>query len=313
MWRVDNARVRTLELADLAHLLRAEIEIEHRKVRRKMIGIGRARDRNDVLLHKVAQRNLRRALAIGLADALERIVVRDLAARQGAIGGHRQAVLAAGGNDLGLVQERMHFDLVRHQRLTCHLHGFIEHRGSEIGDADMTRQPLALERAERRDALRERDLRAGPMDEQQVHRRKPERLEAVIESAFELVEAIPVDFGGQKYVVALHAGRPNAFADFTLIAIVLRRVDVAVANLQGRLDGFDADRALQRHGAKADRRNLCAIGFDDVHCILPDGSREGIGATWRLPKRARLTDQPVTATRAFCKRLLNVNYIRIIQ
>jgi hypothetical protein len=56
---IDHAPVRFLELADLGHLGLGQAEIEHREIGGEMVGIGRARDRDDALLHQITQRHLR--------------------------------------------------------------------------------------------------------------------------------------------------------------------------------------------------------------------------------------------------------------
>ena len=61
-----------------------------------------------------------------LADALEHLVAGHLAAGERAVGRHRQAVVAAGGKHLALVDERMDLDLVRHQRFARELHRLCE-------------------------------------------------------------------------------------------------------------------------------------------------------------------------------------------
>ena len=258
-----------LEPADGRHLLVAQREVEHREIGGKVIGIGGARNRNDALLHQIAQRDLRRRLAMRRADAIERVVVRDLPSRQRAIGGDREAMLAAGRDDLGLVEKRMDFDLVVHQRLIRGLNGLIQHPAGEICHADVARQPGALERAQRLHAFGHRNLRARPVDQQQIDGRKVERLEALIDGTLELVEPVPINLGGQEHIVAADARCANPLPHFAFVAVVLGRVDVAVAEVQRGLDRLDTHVALQRHGAKADARNPGAIGFDDVHRGTP--------------------------------------------
>ena len=76
--RIDHAAVGPLELADLGHLGLAQGEVEDREIGGQMVGLGGARDRDDALLHQIAQRDLRRALAMRLADALEHLVAGTL-------------------------------------------------------------------------------------------------------------------------------------------------------------------------------------------------------------------------------------------
>src|SRR5262245_59967680 len=67
--RIDHAAVGALELAELCHLGIAQLEVEDGEIGGEMAGIGGARDRNDALLHEIAQRDLRRAFAMRLGDA----------------------------------------------------------------------------------------------------------------------------------------------------------------------------------------------------------------------------------------------------
>src|SRR4249920_4136692 len=61
--RIHHARAVLPEAVDLAHLVIGQGKIEDREIGGEMLGVGSARDRDDALLHEVAQRDLRRALA----------------------------------------------------------------------------------------------------------------------------------------------------------------------------------------------------------------------------------------------------------
>ena len=115
-------------------------------------GVGGARDGAEAELHQIAQRHLRGALAVRLADALERVGARHLAARDRHIGDHRHAVLLARRQHLVLVDEGMHLDLVADQRLGGHRPGLVQHLAGEIGDADMLGLAVLLGLAQRADA-----------------------------------------------------------------------------------------------------------------------------------------------------------------
>jgi hypothetical protein len=60
--------------------------------------------------------------------------------------------------------------------------------------------------------------------------------------------------------------QPLPYRGFVVVA--LGGVDMPIAQPQGGLDRFDADRVLKRHRAKADGWNPGAVGFDDFHCVL---------------------------------------------
>src|SRR4030081_742160 len=61
---IDHAPVGFLEPVEFGHLSLVEGKIEYRKVGGEVVGIGRARDRADALLDEIAQRHLRRTLAM---------------------------------------------------------------------------------------------------------------------------------------------------------------------------------------------------------------------------------------------------------
>ena len=115
-----------------------------------------------------------------LADALEHLVAGNLAAGDRAIGRHRQAAAAAGGQHLALVEERMNLDLVRHQRLARDLHRLLRQRRGEVRYPDMLGASVAPRLAENLEGFRQRHFRVGPVDQQQVDPRQLQLLQALI-------------------------------------------------------------------------------------------------------------------------------------
>src|SRR6266850_4583023 len=109
------------------------------------------------------------------------------------------------------------------------------------------------------------------MDEQEVHPGQFEFGQALLDRALEIAgrELVPIDFRGDEDILALEAGRreplAQPFPDPFLVAVALRRVEVAIAEPQRRLDGVDANLLLQGHGAEPDRRDAGAIRFNNVH------------------------------------------------
>src|SRR3954447_26034529 len=166
--RIHHARAVLPEAVDLAHLVIGQGKIEDREIGGEMLGVGSTRDRDDALLHEVAQCDLRRALAMRLADALEYHVARNLAARQRTIGRHRKAMAAAGGEHLVLVEKRMDLDLVGHQGLARKLGRLFQQGGGEIRDPDMLCASVAFGLAQDAEGFRQRYLRVRPMDEEQI-------------------------------------------------------------------------------------------------------------------------------------------------
>src|ERR1700680_4220263 len=100
---VDDAPALLAEGGDRRHFLVAERKIEDVQVLLQPLALRGARDGDDLLLHQPAQAHLRRCFPVGSADFREQPVPRRFAPRDRAIGGDRDAVLAAGGDHLRLV------------------------------------------------------------------------------------------------------------------------------------------------------------------------------------------------------------------
>jgi hypothetical protein len=64
------------------------------------------------------------------------------------------------------------------------------------------------------------------------------------------------------------------FSNLALVAIALGGIDMPIADTKRGLDRFDADRIHQRHGSEADRGDLCAVGFDEIHRMFFLGSQQ---------------------------------------
>ena len=108
------------------------------------------------------------------------------------------------------------------------------------------------------------------MDHQQIDPRQLEPLQAFVDRALEIArrQAVEPDFCGDEDVLARDAGGAEAFADFALVAVLLRGIEMPVAQMQRRLDQLDAQTVLQRHGAEPDDRDFGAMTFDHVHPLL---------------------------------------------
>src|SRR5262245_3701086 len=272
---IDHPHAGLLEVADLGHFGIAQFEVEDCQIGGEVVGIGGARDRDDALLHEITQRDLRRALAVALADAREQLVAGNFTAPERAIGRDCQAVATAGGKHLALVDERMNLDLVRHQRFARELHRVLQQGDGEIRDPDMLGAPVAFGLAQNAERLLQRHLQAGPMDEKKVDPGKLELLQALIERALEVGggKLIVIDLGGDENMLALEAGgaqpATQSLTDLALVAVALGGVDVAITDTERGLDRIDADPVHERHGAEPDRGNPCAIGFDEIHGMPP--------------------------------------------
>ena len=108
------------------------------------------------------------------------------------------------------------------------------------------------------------------MDQQQIDPWQLEPLQAFVDRTLEVArrQAVEPNFCGDEDILARNAGGAEAFADFALVAVVLRGVEMPVAEMQRRLDQLDAQIVLQRHGAEPDDRDFGAMTFDHVHPLL---------------------------------------------
>ena len=249
--RADHAHIGGVELLQFRHFGVRQFEVEHVEIFLQVRRVRRARDRAQAELHQIAQRHLRRALAMRLADALQRLGARHLAARDRHIGDHRHAVLLARRQHLVLVDEGMHLDLIADQRLAGHRPGLVQHLGGEIGDADMLGLAVLLGLAERADAGLERDVLVVPMDQQQIDIRQFEFDQALVDDFDEIVrhQVFLAHLGADQHLLALDAGVAQALAVLHLVAVEGGGVEMAVAELQRGLHRLHADVPLQGHGA----------------------------------------------------------------
>src|SRR6516165_399857 len=114
-----------------------------------------------------------------------------------------------------------------------------------------------------------------PVDEEEVDPGELQLLQALIERALEVGggKLIVKELGGHENMLALQAGgaqpATQSLTDLALVAVALGGVDVAITDTERGLDRVDADRVHERHGAEPDCGNLCAVGFDKIHGMLP--------------------------------------------
>ena len=97
-----------------------------------------------------------------------------------------------------------------------------------------------------------------PVDQQEVDGPEPDGLQAALDAVHELrpVELRVRDLGRDEHLRARNAAAAHGLADAGLGAIALRRVDMAVADLQRLQDGGHARLAGSAGCAQAEFRNL---------------------------------------------------------
>ena len=112
--------------------------------------------------------------------------------------------------------------------------------------------------------FRERNLRIGPVQQQEIDFAQAQPHQAVVRRTFQRprCEMRRPDFRGHEQFVALDAGSAHAVADVALIVVHFRGVDVAVAKPQGLFDDARAGAPAQFPGAEPDQRDFGAVGLD---------------------------------------------------
>ena len=78
----------------------------------------------------------------------------------------------------------MAFDLIADQRLGRDPRRLLDQRHGEIGNADVTGEPVALDLAQGTERF-ERDLRIGPMQQQQIDLGQAQPRQAIVRGAFQ--------------------------------------------------------------------------------------------------------------------------------
>ena len=167
-------------------------------------GLRRERNGGDVLLHQPAQRDLRDAAPARRGNFGQHRIAEQPAAPERTIGDEDQLVPPRRGQQLRLVEKRMILRLQYDQRLGAEFDRLVEQRDVEIGDADMARQPLPLGLGQRRHGLAQRNVRIGPMDQQEIDVIDLERGEAFIHRFRKVAGAqvFVADLGGEEDVLA---------------------------------------------------------------------------------------------------------------
>ena len=204
---------------------------------------------------------------MGPPDPQQRRVVLDAALRHRTIGDHGHAVAAAGFPDLGLVEIGMVFDLIAHQRFRTGGRSLVNQRDGKIRNADMSGHAEPFHMRERPQCFRQRHVRVGPVQQQQVDFGKPQPGQALLGGAFEIVrrEMVGPDFCRDENVVAPEPRGAQALADLAFVFIDLRGVDMAIAELDRLLDHARAGPPAQLPGAEPDRRDFSAVGLETLH------------------------------------------------
>ena len=134
--------------------------------------------------------------------------------------------------------------------------------GGEVGDADAAHQPLALQVDQRAPRLGVPALAGvGPVDQVQVEVVEAEPLQRLLGRGDRVVVAVVAagDLAADRQLVPRYAGAPDRLAHLLLVAVVDRRVEQPVADLDRGDDRGDAVVAGEGVGAEPDRREVVPV------------------------------------------------------
>ncbi len=168
-----------------------------------------------------------------------------------------------------LVEIRMILDLIADQRRGTFCHSLLDQPHREIRHADVPRQTEFLGLYKPAQRLLQRYMRIGPMQQQEIDFGHPKPDKAVLGRSQQIVgcEMVGPDLGGYEHIAALDAGRAHAVADFTLILVNLRRIDMTIAEPNCLLDDARAGAAAQFPSPQAYRWDVGAIRLDGQHLM----------------------------------------------
>src|SRR6185437_7002646 len=213
-------------------ILGREREVEDLEIGGGVLALRRFGDGGDaLLLDEPAQRHLAGGFPVFAADGDQSLIGKDTAARDRRVSREHHAVTLHQGEGCALRQERVIFDLVAEQLGLVPLDRFAQQRDSEIADADEARLAGLAQLGEGAERLAEGHLRIRPMNEQQIDMVEAETLEALLMRALGRtgVKIAWRDFGHEKNLAARNTAVADGAADLGLIAIDLRRVNMAIA------------------------------------------------------------------------------------
>ncbi|MCY1537293.1 hypothetical protein D9M68_727820 [compost metagenome] len=169
-------------------------------------------------------------------------------------------------HQLAVLQIGMQLDLVRGDFAGAHRADRLAQQGDvEVRHADQAREALRLRLGQRAHELghRHRATGRGPVDEREVHVVRAQLQQAVLEAGHELVarQVVGPDLGGDEQLGARHAALGDSLADLGFVAVDLRGVDQAVAQVDAVPDRVDHDLVLEPEGAQAEGGDGVGHGF----------------------------------------------------
>ena len=219
-----------------------------------------------------AQHDLARALAVACADLGKLGMLEDLAACDRRIGRERDAERVGAVHQPGLVEQRVKLDLIGDDGGVEDRRRVAQHRDRIVRHADIPRQPAVMGLLQQFQRGGVFAAHGGPVEQQHVNMVDLQILQALLDRGHEqrFGEIVGMHLGRDAELLARQAGGGERGAGFDLVAIHLRGVDGAVADIQCGLDRLERCVAGQWIGSE---RALVGSLKVDVHRCLPGRAR----------------------------------------
>src|SRR3954451_1608592 len=242
------------------HVLVREREVEDARVLLDALAVRRLRQDHEVALETPADQDLRGRAPEAVGDLPHAAVSEVATGAERAVGLDRHPTLLAGVEQSAAVLERAELHLVDDRPHLGDAEHLVQLRDAVVRDADRARVAARVGALHSVPGASRAALR--PVDDVQVDPGDAEPLQA--SAGFVLrVSATGMELRGDEDLVPRHAAGAQRPPDARLVAVRLRRVDVAVAELQRPAHRLLALRALRDlPDAQAEERDLVAVGKD---------------------------------------------------
>ena len=236
-----------------------------------MVGVGRLRQRDRAELDDIADAQLRGVDAVLFRHLRDGGVLERLAMGDGGVGLHMDALLAAVVEQREVGVADVQQDLVDHRLYAAVGEQIFKVVAQKVRHADDSDLALALRILERapdgfiffRIALFHAELvpRLGRVDDHLVKVVKAHLLERFVDGLFGLAIGFELrgHLAGDKKLLARNAAGAHAHAHAALVAVGLRGIDEAIAELHGGADGLGGLIVVDEPGAKAELGDAQAV------------------------------------------------------
>ena len=259
---------RLVERVERGHFLVGQGEVENLAVLLESLAVSRLHDHDHIPLHAPAQKHLRRRAPHAFGDLLHTSVREMPAGAERAVRLDRHLALLARVEQFPPVLERAELHLIHDRRGLGDRHQLVELAHAEVRNTDRARV-AAFTRTFHpgpgpgRSALR-------PVDDVEVDLLDAKPFQAPLRLGLRVLPR-RIELGRDEDLLARHAAVAKGAADARLVAVCLRGVDMAVAELQRPADrvlGLGPVRDLP--DAEAENRNLVAVC--EHACVLIPGT-----------------------------------------